>query len=38
MESMSMSKASAPKMKKSKATTNVGGKKRLNDEVSTKLY
>lgn len=30
---------SAPKMKaKSKATSNIGGQKRLNDEVSSKLY
>jgi hypothetical protein len=36
-----MMKGSAPaksKARKSKATTEIGGKKRLNDEVSTKLY
>jgi len=35
-----MAAPSQSKAKKSKAktTTNIGGKKRLNDEISTKLY
>ena len=35
--SLSMNKSAAPK-RKSKATSNIGGKKRLNDEMSSKLY
>lgn len=31
-------KSKAPAQKKSKATSNIGGKKRLNDDMSTKLY
>ena len=34
-ENRMMSMASAPKQK---ATTQIGGKKRLNDKVSSKLY
>ena len=37
MPEQSMSMKSAPK-KKSKATSSIGGQKRLNDEVSSKLY
>lgn len=40
MEMNSMSMSAAPKERKSKAKASVemGGKKRLNDNVSTKLY
>ena len=37
MPEQSMGMKSAPK-KKSKATSSIGGQKRLNDEVSSKLY